>query len=343
MRSANIYQDKHQDEAIFVSSTTHFFIPFLQKKRQSESSGFRSTHNVSPYNYSFTFTGKEKDSETGFSYFGARYYDSDLSGLFLSVDPMADKYPNISPYAYCAWNPVKLVDQDGEDPVFLGLLEYYGKAKYGNSHLGETQKIGNFHVVPFYDNNNNLIGYNAGRYRSDGSYVAEYQMEPGDLKLFSKKHKLYEAAANLVYCAGEPDWSTVAFGSGISSGNNGGALTELGKMWGNALSAPSFYLATTLSIISSGNSTAIKRILRDIGKIESMGGKVTNNPLRASQELNMAIVNRTQKNDLRVESHPLSTKLGGNGKTPIRHMNVDYYERRGSEWLKKKSNHIILE
>ena len=28
---------------------------------------------------------------------------------------MADKYPNISPYAYCAWNPVRLVDPDGED------------------------------------------------------------------------------------------------------------------------------------------------------------------------------------------------------------------------------------
>ena len=59
-------------------------------------------------------TGKERDSETGFSYFGARYYDSDMSGLFLSVDPMSDKYPNISPYAYCAWNPVKLVDPNGE-------------------------------------------------------------------------------------------------------------------------------------------------------------------------------------------------------------------------------------
>ena len=64
---------------------------------------------------SFSFTGKEKDAETGFSYFGVRYYDSELSGLFLSVDPLADKYPSISPYAYCAWNPVKLVDPNGED------------------------------------------------------------------------------------------------------------------------------------------------------------------------------------------------------------------------------------
>ena len=66
------------------------------------------------YKNALTFTGKEKDSETGFYYFGARYYDPSLSGLFLSVDPMADKYPNLSPYAYCAWNPVKLVDPDGK-------------------------------------------------------------------------------------------------------------------------------------------------------------------------------------------------------------------------------------
>ncbi len=35
--------------------------------------------------------------------------------MWLSVDPMADKYPSISPYAYCAWNPVKLIDPDGRD------------------------------------------------------------------------------------------------------------------------------------------------------------------------------------------------------------------------------------
>ena len=58
-------------------------------------------------------TGKERDSETGFSYFGARYYDSDILTGWLSVDPMADKYPSLSPYNYCAWNPVKLVDPDG--------------------------------------------------------------------------------------------------------------------------------------------------------------------------------------------------------------------------------------
>ena len=64
-----------------------------------------------------TFTGKERDSETGFSYFGARYYDSDLMTGWLSVDPLADKYPSLSPYAYCGWNPVKLVDPDGREII----------------------------------------------------------------------------------------------------------------------------------------------------------------------------------------------------------------------------------
>ena len=62
---------------------------------------------------SYTFSAKEKDSETGLSYFGARYYSSDLS-IWLSVDPMSDKYPSLSPYVYCADNPVKLVDPNGE-------------------------------------------------------------------------------------------------------------------------------------------------------------------------------------------------------------------------------------
>jgi hypothetical protein len=85
----------------------------------------------------FTFTGKERDEETGYGYFSfspldftsfvipsgtlskvhrtffTRYLDADLLTGWLSVDPMADKYPSLSPYNYCAWNPVKLVDPNG--------------------------------------------------------------------------------------------------------------------------------------------------------------------------------------------------------------------------------------
>ena len=64
----------------------------------------------------YTFSAKEKDSETGLSYFGSRYYSSDLS-VWLSVDPQAAKYPSLSPYTYCADNPVRLVDPNGDSII----------------------------------------------------------------------------------------------------------------------------------------------------------------------------------------------------------------------------------
>ena len=89
---------------------------------------------------SVAFTGKERDeekegsrgpfaSERGneprsgipngstylYTYFGARYMDHEQMTMWLSVDPLADKYPSISPYAYCAWNPIKLVDPCGNE------------------------------------------------------------------------------------------------------------------------------------------------------------------------------------------------------------------------------------
>lgn len=67
------------------------------------------------YNSQFKFTGKEEDRESGLSYFGARYYDSKIA-LWLSVDPMFEKYPGLSPYNYCLGNPIKLMDPDGNEP-----------------------------------------------------------------------------------------------------------------------------------------------------------------------------------------------------------------------------------
>ena len=82
------------------------------------------------------FTGKEKDEETDFGYFGARYMDHELMTMWLSVDPLADKYPGISPYAYCAWNPVKLVDPYGEENFFKEGNSYYIYRKGSNGEYG---------------------------------------------------------------------------------------------------------------------------------------------------------------------------------------------------------------
>ena len=69
------------------------------------------------YDERFTFTGKEKDIETGYYYFGARFDNVDLG--FMSVDPMSDKYPEITPYHYCHWNPIKILDPTGEFDISI--------------------------------------------------------------------------------------------------------------------------------------------------------------------------------------------------------------------------------
>ena len=106
-----------------------------------------TTYKSPPFPYP-TSTGKELDEETGYGYFGARYMDHELMTMWLSVDPMSDKYPSISPYAYCAWNPVKLVDPNGKDiyrlDVSTGSLKLYQKTKDKHDRIvaGSYQGIG---------------------------------------------------------------------------------------------------------------------------------------------------------------------------------------------------------
>ncbi len=90
------------------------------------------------WNAPYTFTGKIKDAETGYNYFGARYYDSKLS-VWLSVDPMSDKYPSLSPYTYCANNPIMMVDPDGRHIWVVGDdgVKYLYKDGYLWNKLGE--------------------------------------------------------------------------------------------------------------------------------------------------------------------------------------------------------------
>ncbi|MFP3596597.1 RHS repeat domain-containing protein [Chryseobacterium sp. SIMBA_029] len=64
--------------------------------------------NYSPYK----FNGKELDAETGYYYYGARYYNPRVS-LWLNVDPLAEKFPGRSPYEYTFSNPIKFIDPTG--------------------------------------------------------------------------------------------------------------------------------------------------------------------------------------------------------------------------------------
>lgn len=71
---------------------------------------------LQPYKYN----GKEYDRMYGLNWydFGARMYDP-LLPKFTTMDPLAEKYYSISPYACVANNPVNRIDPDGRDIVVL--------------------------------------------------------------------------------------------------------------------------------------------------------------------------------------------------------------------------------
>jgi len=107
------YHPDHLGSAAVISFTSGRAYQHLQYFPFGEL--FVSQRNSS-FDSRYKFSAKELDNETGYSYFGARYYDSDLSS-WLSVDPLSDKYPSLSPYAYCAGNPIVLKDTDGRKIV----------------------------------------------------------------------------------------------------------------------------------------------------------------------------------------------------------------------------------
>ncbi|WP_446788203.1 RHS repeat-associated core domain-containing protein [Macellibacteroides fermentans] len=67
-------------------------------------------------NQAYKYNGKELDRMHGLDWYdyGARNYDAALP-VWTTVDPLAEKYYNSSPYAYCANNPILNIDPDGRE------------------------------------------------------------------------------------------------------------------------------------------------------------------------------------------------------------------------------------
>ena len=70
-------------------------------------------------------------------------------------------------------------------------------------------------------------------------------------------------------------------------------------------------------------SPNVQKVFNILNDTKSEGGTDKLNPLNTSQELNMTFKDGASKLDFRIETHKLPTKYGGDGTTPIRHMNVD--------------------
>jgi RHS repeat-associated protein len=87
----------------------------------------------------FRFTGKELDRQNSLNMydFGARWYDVAGVPMWTSIDPLAEKYYNVTPYSYCAGDPVNKIDPDGRASG-----DYYNTSgkQIGNDGIDDDKK-----------------------------------------------------------------------------------------------------------------------------------------------------------------------------------------------------------
>ena len=123
-----------------------------------------------PYKYN----GKELDTMHGLNTYdhGARQYDPILA-RWDRVDPLCEKYYSTSPYAYCANNPIKYIDENGDSTrVYV-----------------ETNQLG--HAWLSVGEGKNMVIYSYGRYNGTDK---GYSLSNGDgvlLKLTGENAKDY--------------------------------------------------------------------------------------------------------------------------------------------------------
>ncbi len=120
--SATSLQQTGTPDDIFYYHTNHLgSTAFVTDQNQTVTQGFLYApfgEITTEYNSTFgndiipkySFNAKELDEETGMYYYEARYYKPPV---FTSRDAMFEKYFWMTPYAYCANNPVKYVDPSG--------------------------------------------------------------------------------------------------------------------------------------------------------------------------------------------------------------------------------------
>ena len=88
----------------------------------------------------YKFNGKEFDQKTGLYYYGARYMNPRTS-LWYGVDPLAERYASLGGYVYCARNPVKFIDSDGNDILLIVWASHDGRIGHAGIAISNYKEV----------------------------------------------------------------------------------------------------------------------------------------------------------------------------------------------------------
>ena len=121
----------------------------------------------------YRFAGKEEQTFLNgvYSDFGARYHSSDIQ-RWTTPDPLAEKYYDLSPYAFCANNPINFVDPDGAKTYVVKRDSVYQVVG------GVLDDDLNIYVVTYDESGNMIVGESIGKTTSNTSF---YNTDPNEI------------------------------------------------------------------------------------------------------------------------------------------------------------------
>lgn len=132
------YHPDHLGSAAWITDGQGLPVQYIMYAPYGES---LLNQQAGTYDERYKFTGKERDVETGFDYFGARYYWP--VGIWTSVDPLVDNFIDKTPYLYCEGNPIRFVDPDGRLPDAIwdvAWIAWDGVSFLYNTVVGNNQE-----------------------------------------------------------------------------------------------------------------------------------------------------------------------------------------------------------
>ncbi len=168
----------------YTSTEQIDYYPFgLERSNTGQTSGGPLNSGTNPYLYN----GKEIDRMHGlYSYdYGARWRDGAIPG-WRTPDPLAEKYYSISPYVYCANNPVNMVDPDGKEVILV--IWTTGTEGNGVGHAGIA--VSNYKKEKYTEYDAYGVARENSRLVADGTYTFYDNWPVGDGVNFNLKGAL---------------------------------------------------------------------------------------------------------------------------------------------------------